>query len=241
LKIVAARLVNSTRATDTVVRLGGDEFVVLSFDQPKDAGVISETMQKIRGAITEPIRIDGHELHVTASIGLANYPSDATDADLLLANADAAMYRAMEIGGDNFQFCTPELNTKIHEKFQLQKELRNAVARSEFILHYQPQVDLRRAVFSRWKALIRWMHPELGMISPLKFIPMAEETGLIVPIGDWPWTTAAGRTRPGRMRVCAHQRCVNVSARQFKEKNWVSRVASILRESAWTPNISSSR
>ena len=236
LKIVASRLVNSIRATDTVVRLGGDEFVILLFDQPKDAGAISATIQKVRAMIAEPFRIDGHELHVTCSIGVANYPNDGTDADALLANADAAMYRAMEIGGDNFQFCTPELNTKIHEKFQLQKELRNAVAHSEFILHYQPQIDLRSGRIFAVEALIRWMHPTLGMISPLKFIPMAEETGLIVPIGDWALETACRQNKAWQdAGLPPISVCVNVSARQFKEKNWVSRVADTLCDTGLDP------
>ena len=126
LKTIAKRMVDCVRATDTVVRLGGDEFVVVLSDQPKNADTISETVQKIQAAIAEPVRLEGHDLRVTSSIGIANYPDDGIDADTLLANADAAMYRAKEVGRDNFQFYTPELNTKVHEKFLLQEELRNA-------------------------------------------------------------------------------------------------------------------
>ena len=126
LKIVASRMVECVRATDTVVRLGGDEFVVLFLDQPESADLISAMMRKLAAAVAEPIRLGGHELTVTCSIGIANYPDDGADADTLLANADAAMYRAKEIGRDNFQFYTPELNTKVHEKFLLQEELRDA-------------------------------------------------------------------------------------------------------------------
>jgi predicted signal transduction protein with EAL and GGDEF domain len=136
-------MVNRVRALDTVVRLGGDEFVILLFDQPKNVDIITATIQKIRAAIAEPIRIAGHDLQIASSIGLVNYPNDGTDADTLLANADAAMYRAKQIGRDNFQFYTPELNVKAHEKFLLREELRNAILRSEFILLYQPQVDSR--------------------------------------------------------------------------------------------------
>jgi diguanylate cyclase (GGDEF)-like protein len=232
LKIVAERMVACIRATDTVVRLGGDEFVILLFDQPKSADMISATLQKVRTSIAEPIRVDGHDIAVTCSIGLANYPNDGTDADALLANADAAMYRAKEIGRDNFQFYTPELNTKVHEKFLLQKELRNAILRSEFVIHYQPQVDLRTGRIFAVEALIRWQHPTLGMVPPMKFIPMAEETGLIVPIGDWVLLAACRQNKAWQEAGLPPMRiCVNVSARQFKEKNWVSRVAGALRES----------
>jgi diguanylate cyclase (GGDEF)-like protein len=232
LKIVAARMLTCAKATDTVVRLGGDEFVILLFDQPKSADKISATLQKVRTAIAEPIHVNGHDLEVTCSIGLANYPNDGTDADMLLANADAAMYRAKEIGRDNFQFYTPELNTKVHEKFVLQKELRNAILRSEFVIHYQPQVDLRTGRIFAVEALIRWQHPTQGLISPIRFIPMAEETGLIVPIGDWVLREACRQNKAwqdaGLPQVTI---CVNVSARQFKERNWVGRVADALRES----------
>ena len=175
LKIVASRMVKCVRATDTVVRLGGDEFVVLLVDQPKNTDIASATLQQLRTAIAETVHLGGHDVRVTGSLGIANYPNDGTDADALLANADAAMYRAKETGRDNFQFYTPELNTKVHEKFLLQEELRNALARSEFFLVYQPQVDLRTGRVFAVEALIRWRHPTLGVISPVRFIPMAEE------------------------------------------------------------------
>jgi diguanylate cyclase (GGDEF)-like protein len=232
LKIVARRMVDCIRGTDTVVRLGGDEFVILLFDQPKSADVASATLQKIRAALADPIHVDGHDVQVTCSIGLANYPNDGTDADALLANADAAMYRAKETGRDNFQFYTPELNTKAHEKFTLQTELRNAILRSEFVLLYQPQVDLRSGRVFAVEALIRWRHPTLGVIPPVKFIPIAEDTGLIVPIGDWVLHEACRQNKAWQdaglppMTVC-----VNVSARQFKERSLIGRVVSALRES----------
>ena len=185
LKTVANRMVGCIRATDTVVRIGGDEFVIVLFDQPKDVDAISETVRKIQSAIAEPICMEGNHLRVTSSIGIASYPNDGVDADTLLANSDAALYRAKDVGRDNFQFYTSELNAKVHEKFLLQEELRNAVARSELVLHYQPQVDLRTGRIFAVEALVRWRHPKLGIVPPTKFIPMAEATGLIVPIGDW--------------------------------------------------------
>jgi diguanylate cyclase (GGDEF)-like protein len=173
LQIVASRMVSCVRATDTVVRLGGDEFVIHLFDQPKDAEVISRTLQTIRASIAEPVQLHGHVLQMTSSIGIANYPNDGADADTLLANADAAMYRAKEMGRDNFQFYTPELNIKIHEKFLLHEELRNANIRAEFVLLYQPQVDLRTGHVFAVETLVRWNRPTQGMIprqssSPLR-------------------------------------------------------------------------
>jgi predicted signal transduction protein with EAL and GGDEF domain len=218
------------------VRLGGDEFVVILFDQPADANDIAETVQNIRAAIGEPVRLEGHDVRVTSSVGVAIYPDDGAEADTLLANADAAMYRAKENGRDNFQFYTPDLNSRAHEKFLLHEELRNAVARSEFVLLYQPQVDLRTDRVFAVEALVRWNHPTLGTLSPIKFIPIAEESGLIVQIGDWVLHEACRQNKSwqnaGMPPVTV---CVNVLARQFKEKNLVSRVVSALRESGLRP------
>ncbi len=225
-------MVECVRATDTVVRLGGDEFVIVLFDQPTNVDLISETLQTIRAAIAAPVHIGEHHLRTTASIGIANYPKDGTSPDTLLANADAAMYRAKEFGRDNFQFYAPEFNTRAHEKFVLQEELRNAVARSEFVLLYQPQVDLRSGRVFAVEALIRWNHPTLGVVAPMTFIPTAEETGLIVPIGDWVLHEACRQNKAWQdaglppMTVC-----VNVSARQFREKNLIDRVVNALQES----------
>jgi diguanylate cyclase (GGDEF)-like protein/PAS domain S-box-containing protein len=232
LKAIAKRMVQCIRATDTVVRLGGDEFVIVLFDQPKDLEVISETVRKIQSAISEPLNLEGHDLRMTSSSGVAIYPTDGLDADTLLANADAAMYRAKELGRDSFQFYTSELNTKVHEKFLLQEDLRNAVARSEFLLHYQPQVDLRTGRIFAVEALVRWNHPKLGVVPPIKFIPIAEQTGQIVPIGDWVLREACRQNKAWQdSGLPPMVVSVNVSARQFREKDLVARVASVLKES----------
>lgn len=232
LKTVASRLVGCVKATDTVVRLGGDEFVIVLFDQPTNVDVISEILQTITDAIAKPVPVAEHRLRITASIGIASYPKDGADPDTLLANADAAMYRAKEFGRDNFQFYAPEFNSRAHEKFLLQEELRNALTRSEFALHYQPQVDVRSGQIFAVEALIRWNHPTRGLVSPLTFIPSAEETGLIVPIGDWILHEACRQNkawqRAGLPPVTV---CVNVSARQFREKNLIDRVVDALKES----------
>ena len=231
LKAVAARTVACVRATDTVVRLGGDEFVVLLLDQPKSKEAISATLSKIRSAIAEPIALEGRTLSATSSMGVASYPNDGADADTLLANADAAMYRAKELGRDNIQFYTPELSVGVHSKLFLQEELRNALARGEFVLNYQPQVDLRTNRIFAVEALIRWNHPQLGLIPPLKFIPMAEESGLIVAIGAWVLREGCRQNKAwqnaGSSRITM---CVNVSPRQFRERGFAASVADALAE-----------
>jgi diguanylate cyclase (GGDEF)-like protein/PAS domain S-box-containing protein len=232
LKTVASRMVECVKATDTVVRLGGDEFVVVLFDQPANVDVVSETLQTIRDAIAEPVPVAEHRLRFTASIGIANYPKDGTSPDTLLANADAAMYRAKEFGRDNFQFYAPEFNSRAHEKFLLQEELRNALTHSEFALHYQPQVDLRSGQVFAVEALVRWNHPTRGLVSPTTFIPTTEETGMIVPIGDWILQEACRQNKAWqRAGLSPITVCVNVSARQFREKNLIDRVVNALKES----------
>ena len=232
LKAVAERMRSRLMSTDTVVRLGGDEFVVLLFDQPKNADAVSATVRSLQEAIGAPVELDGHKFRVTSSFGIANYPDDGADVDALLAHADAAMYRAKEIGRDNFQFYTPELNARVQDKFLLQEDLRSAVPAGEFVLHYQPLVDLRSNRVFAVEALIRWNHPTQGLVPPDKFIPLAEESGLIGPIGDWVLREACRQNKAwqdaGLPRIAI---CVNVSARQFKDKNWVDSVRGALQDS----------
>ena len=189
-------------------------------------------LQKLREAVAAPLLIDGHSLRVTASIGVANYPNDGMDARTLLANADAAMYRAKQIGRDNFQFYTADLNIRARERLLLHEELRNAIARDEFVLFYQPQVDLRTGKIFAVEALIRWRHPKLGLVFPDKFIPMAEQTGLIVPIGDWVLREACRQNKAWQdAGLPSMNVCVNVSARQFNDKTLIAKVVAALHES----------
>ena len=232
LKAVANRMVGCVRATDTVVRLGGDEFVILLVDQVESLEAISAILNKIRMAVAEPVNTEGHALYVTCSVGVATYPNDGRDPETLLMNADAAMYEAKEAGRDNVQFYTAEMNMMVRDKLALQSAMRDGLERSEFVLLYQPQVDLRTGLVFAVEALVRWQHPTQGMLSPIKFIPMAEETGLIVQLGDWVLREACRQNKAwqdaGLPKVNV---CVNVSARQFKEKNLISRVVNALAES----------
>jgi diguanylate cyclase (GGDEF)-like protein len=232
LKTVAQRMVRCVRSTDTVVRLGGDEFVIVLFDQTQNDGGITTFIEKIRDAILEPIELNCQNYQVTSSMGLASYPNDGADADTLLMNADAAMYRAKEMGRNNYQLYTGEMNIKVHEKLRLQEQLRHALANGEFRLVYQPQVDLRTEKIFGVEALLRWHHPTQGLVSPTTFIPLAEETGLIVAIGDWVLHTACCQNKAWQDAGMAPITIsVNVSARQFQQKEWVGRVAHALAAS----------
>jgi diguanylate cyclase (GGDEF)-like protein/PAS domain S-box-containing protein len=231
LKILAERMVKCVRASDTVVRFGGDEFVVLLTHHANDSVVASVVLDKIRAAIAEPVQIDGQLFRVTSSIGLATYPDDGADAESLLMNADVAMYQAKEKGRDNFQFYTTAMNVTAQERRVLQEGLRIGLARNQFALVYQPQVDLRSGQIFAVEALVRWHHPELGVVPPAQFIPMAEESGLIVPLGDWVLREACRQNQAWQKAgMPAITVCVNVSARQFGDYNWVKRVAQALGE-----------
>jgi diguanylate cyclase (GGDEF)-like protein len=194
LQKVAERLLESVRDGDTVARLGGDEFILILNDQTGQE-VIYRAMQRIISNITEPVEIDGQELLVTASAGISLYPQDGPDVETLLKNADAAMYRAKEKGRNNFQFYTAEMNRQVNERLKMESSLRRALERNELELYYQPRIRVADGALVGCEALLRWQHPELGLTLPERFIGLAEETGLIIPIGEWVIRTACARAR----------------------------------------------
>ena len=236
LKIMAERMVAAVGPNDIVSRLGGDEFVVLLIDPPKDTSTIGAMLHRIRSAVVAPVELDGRSFRITSSFGAAIYPRDGGTAETLLANADAAMYSAKESGGDDLVFYVPEINANLRERLTLLEELRNADPSRDFVLHYQPQVDLRSGEVFAVEALIRWRHPRLGLAPPAKFIPIAEESGLIVPIGDWALREACRQNKAwqdaGLPPIAVS---VNVSARQFRENHIVGAVAEALAESGLEP------
>ncbi|HTH44963.1 MAG TPA: EAL domain-containing protein, partial [Oxalicibacterium sp.] len=232
LKTVAARMLSCVRQTDTVLRLGGDEFVIVLADQSDRMESITPVLQKLRGAIAEPIYIDDQRLEVTSSMGLAMYPADGTDSDTLLMNADAAMYQAKALGRNNYQFYTAEMNARVQERLLLQEGLRNALLREEFFLVYQPQVDLPSGRIIGVEALVRWRHPEKGIVPPVDFIGLAEESGFIVAIGNWVLRTACEQIKAWHdAGLPSLSLSVNVSARQFRDNSLASQVTQALRDS----------
>jgi diguanylate cyclase (GGDEF)-like protein len=232
LKIVANRMLHCVRASDSIVRLGGDEFVILINGAMRRGESVDDRLRAVREAIAEPVVIEGRSFQVTCSMGVAAYPEHGRNVTELLARADVAMYRAKEIGRDAMQVFTAELANRAHEKLERQEELRRALAQGELFLQYQPQMDLATGRIFAVEALIRWRHPERGLVGPGDFIPLAEETGLIGPIGDWTLRAACRQNKAWQVSgLPPIVVSVNVSARQFQEKDWVERVAAALEES----------
>jgi diguanylate cyclase (GGDEF)-like protein len=232
----AKRLTECLRESDTVARLGGDEFVVMveNFTAPKDAIAIA---QKILTGLARPFFVDGQEFLMSASIGISTFPDDGKDAETLLKNADIAMYRAKDQGRNNYQFYSAQMNKHTFERLAMESSLRRALERDEFLLHYQPKLDLRTGAIAGVEALIRWKHPDWGMVSPAQFIPLAEESGLIVQIGEWVLKTACDQSRAWREQGIPPMRvAVNLSARQFTQKTLVSDVAKTIAQSGLTPD-----
>ncbi|NHZ66865.1 bifunctional diguanylate cyclase/phosphodiesterase [Massilia genomosp. 1] len=237
LKVVGTRMAACVRREDTLGRFGGDEFIIILPDQPDNPMAVAPVLEKIRQAVTEPILLGGQEVQVSCSMGVVMYPRDGAEPNTLMMNADAAMYRAKEMGNNNFQFYTREMNASVEEKLVLLEGLRGALEDGQFHLLYQPKVDLRSGLIFGVEALIRWEHPEHGVVSPMRFIGLAEESGLIVAIGDWVLHTACRQNKAWQdAGLGPVTMSVNVSPRQFEEKRLVERVAAALRESALPPS-----
>jgi len=225
------RLTQTVRSSDFVARLGGDEFVVL-VQGASESKQVEAVARKILSALIKPIFIREQECRVTASIGICMYPADAQDEQSLMKNADIAMYRAKDEGKNTYQFYSEEMNIHSFKRMALETSLRRGLERNEFFLHYQAKLDLLTGRITGVEALVRWQHPDLGVIPPAQFIPLAEETGLIVPIGNWVLNTACTQNVAWqRMGLPALRMAVNLSARQFVDDNLVADIAAALEKS----------
>ncbi|WP_341644940.1 putative bifunctional diguanylate cyclase/phosphodiesterase [Thauera sp. SDU_THAU2] len=237
LKAAARRLASLVREGDTVARQGGDEFLILLTDlrQTEDA---HEVAGKIVRALKAPLIVQGREVHLTGSIGAAVFPQDGESADALIGNADVAMYRAKSLGRNTCQFFTREMSKETQHRVSLETRLHDALALGQFQLAYQPKVDLHAGRITGCEALLRWHHPELGMVPPAQFIPIAEDSGLIVPIGDWVLRTACAQAKAwrdaGLPRVTV---AVNISARQFLQQDVIDWVMGTLRSTGLPPEL----
>ncbi|HYX66970.1 MAG TPA: EAL domain-containing protein [Burkholderiales bacterium] len=237
LKETARRLQSALRDGDTVARMSGDEFAVILSDlaRPDDAALVA---QKILDRIVAPVEIRGQEAVITASIGIATFPADGDSAEALLGAADAAMYRAKQSGRNAFQFFTAEINQRTRARALLGTELRRALERREFSLHYQPKIDLVSGRPCGAEALLRWEHPERGRVAPVEFIPVLEETGLIVPVGEWVLRKACEDLKAWqRSGMPAMPVAVNLSARQFRQHDLDERIRSIVESAGVDPSL----
>jgi diguanylate cyclase (GGDEF)-like protein/PAS domain S-box-containing protein len=235
LQSVAKRLLDGVRDSDTVSRQGGDEFVVLLSDlaQPEDA-IIS--MNRILMMLAAPHFIGQHDLCVTASIGVSVYPDDGLNAETLIKNADTAVHQAKENGRRGYQFFKPAMNVRAVERQSIEESLRHALERQEFTLHYQPKIDLRTGAINGAEALIRWTHPARGLVSPAQFIPIAEECGLILPIGKWVLHQACMQARQWvHAGLPMITMAVNISAMEFRDDNFLDGVFAVLQETGLDP------
>jgi diguanylate cyclase (GGDEF)-like protein/PAS domain S-box-containing protein len=235
LKEAAARLSQCIRSGDTVGRLSGDEFAAIlsNLAKPGDASLVA---QKIVDILARPFDLDGHRTFVTGSVGITLFPGDGEEPGALIMNADAAMYRAKEQGRNNYQYFTREMNERALARVQMEASMRRALERSEFVLHYQPKLDLANGAICGIEALLRWAHPEKGLISPAEFIPVLEETGLIVPVGEWVTREACRQIRAWQQAgVKVPPVAVNLSARQFQQKNLEAGLRQVLAETGVDP------
>lgn len=236
LKAVSERLVHGLREGDTVARMGGDEFMLLlpGIEHINDVTRIAD---KIIEDLNPSFRIEGHDLYITASIGISVFPYDGVDVETLSKNADTAMYHAKRQGRNGYQAFTPAMNQEAFEQLKLGNSMRRALERGEFILHYQPQVNLSNGEIIGMEALVRWLHPELGLIPPKKFIQWAEDSGLINPLGEWVLREACLQNRQWQLAGLPRLRVgVNLSANQFKEEDFVHTVEKALENASLAPD-----
>lgn len=237
LQDVANRLVECVRKQDTIARLGGDEFTAV-LENISGTQEVIEVAQRILDAFRPQFYLHGHETFITTSIGISLYPNDGNDADTLLKNADAAMYRAKEGGKNDYQFFALEMNEHARQRLILETQLRHALGRGEFQLHYQPQMHLASGHITGAEVLLRWMLPEVGLVAPHTFIPLAEETGLVVEIGEWVLYKACLQHREWResgkpiLRIA-----VNLSSRQFKQDNLAQNIIRIVKDTDMDPTL----
>jgi diguanylate cyclase (GGDEF)-like protein/PAS domain S-box-containing protein len=235
LQSLAQRLLACVRSTDTVSRQGGDEFVILLSEVTHAAGA-AVSAEKLLLALSAPHRIDHHSLQVTVSIGIATYPEDGTDAETLIKRADFAMYHAKDSGRNNYQFFEPQMNVRAVERQCVENDLRRAMERQEFVLHYQPKVNLRSGAVTGVEALIRWHHPQRGLMLPAQFIPIAEECGFIVSIGQWVLREACQQAKVWQdAGLPATRVAINVSTVELRAKGFLAGVRNILLETGMDP------
>lgn len=237
LKQIGDRLVEALRLEDTVARFGSDEFSLMLIDVESEVSIAS-IAQRLLETISRPIMIDTHEIRVNASIGIAVYPGDGADPETLIRNADAAMYRAKDVGRNTWQFYAPEVNARAFERQMVVRSLREAVEKDQFILHYQPQINVQTGQIECLEALLRWRHPELGTVNPDEFLPAAEQGGLVHKIGEWVMRTAC---RQGRAWASSGLRsvriAVNLSWRQFQQPDLIRKLGRIILEEGMDPNL----
>ena len=236
LKNVSSRLNEHLRTDDTICRIGGDEFAVILEDlaDREQAAIVAE---KGIGAFARRFRLESHEIYITASIGISLFPEDANEMHELLRNADTAMYFAKERGKNTYQFFIPEMKGRALNRLTLETSLRQALERQEFEIYYQPQFDLASKRLFGIEALLRWHRPAVGIVNPMEFIPVAEESGLIVPIGEWVLRQACTQAKAWQALVPGLTVSVNISSRQFRDDNLVDHILEILRETGLAPEL----
>jgi len=235
LKLAAGRLAACVQEGDTVARLGGDEFVLLVAEQEQEEGVY-RAMQRVMAAMSQPFVIDEREFKITCSAGIASFPRDGEEADTLLRNAETAMYRAKDLGRNNFQLYSSDMNSDLGERLTLETDLWKAVVRNELVLYYQPKVELKSGRVIGMEALLRWNHPTRGMIPPEKFVPAAEASSLITEIGSWVIHEACANNKEWQdANLRALPIAVNISARQLHDNDLVETIRTALQTTNLRP------